>query len=872
MNDSLDLIAAQMKREKDSQQAGYERFLRNEQEQRRMSDGSNTTWAVATKKALLGQIIAHLEERIANPPRKGSSAILNLKLCTGIHLKREKAPDGSWTTVNTGKEKDYWDLPTAAFLALQLALDAALNPNKIKSKIITRKGNERTLTAKPTVTELEKRIGSKLQDQITYSMVEKNFPSWFKRTSQDAAKANEDGLQANTRYWEFRMAKSKSEFLEYLRLNGRDEEADLLCWKPWTYNQQIDVGSWLLSGVIVASGLFKYEAGYREGKRCDYLELSDEAEQYRQQWMEDAEDYCHDLMPMLVKPVPPTNDNMGGWLTPSLHCSAPKFKGSIHLADEQLKFIETQGAVPFRLNQFLYQLIEELAIREWKLGKFIPHTFKEPASVASRLGLDKIDDWDEQDRLIRNHPDFAAAKKSRAVDIDRELAKVQRAIGSMQLLRKLRIVKDDERFFIPTSWDMRARLYSRISFLSFQYSDPGRYVIEFANPTPIDKRTKFWLSVGVANAAGKDKLPFDARVSWVEANINKITCVARMLDDDGDFSGGVSILGAMDDPFAFARLAWEYDQLFIQRTRNYTHCFVCLDASASGTQFHSAWRQNRHGAVQCNLVNGSEPQDIYLSVWQKIKELSLHKGVIHPRKLKALREHGEDRYIVKKGYVPYSYGCGLDRVKEEISMYNDDLAPSMKLSEQELEIVFSCWDEAMNVVASVGSTVGWFKARTEEALNNGAKTIKFTNALGSVMTLKYPKTTESKVRTFHHGSTGYRDLKTYEATDEPREAKLIMAVAANVTHACDAALLASALSGVDFPFVSIHDSVGVPPGELTDLLRIRLKHAFVRVASQDVWTQFLEDNNLPTDDPSIAPPIVGDWDIKECLDSTYMFC
>ena len=139
------------------------------------------------------------------------------------------------------------------------------------------------------------------------------------------------------------------------------------------------------------------------------------------------------------------------------------------------------------------------------------------------------------------------------------------------------------------------------------------------------------------------------------------------------------------------------------------------------------------------------------------------------------------------------------------------------------------------------------------------------------MTLKYPKTSETKVRTFHHGSGGYRELKTYDPTDEPRASKLIMAVAANVTHACDAALLASALSGVDFPFVSIHDSVGVPPGELLDLLQLRLKHAFLRVAGQDVWTQFLTDNNLPTDDPSTAPPIVGDWDINECLESSYMF-
>jgi DNA-directed RNA polymerase len=871
----INRITAQMKREKDSQQAGYDRFLRNEKEQTRLNDGSNTSWSISTKRVLLGEIIAFLENEIANPPRKGSTAIHNLRLCTGVAIKRKKGEDGQYHLDEEVKTRSYWDLPTAAFMGLQMALDAALNPNQVNSKIISRNGVEKNLAQKPTVSQLETRIGQKIQDQITYTMMEKNFPSWFARTNKEASLKDNDGLKADTRYWEYRVSKSKDEFIEYLRLNGRDTEADLLCWKPWSYNQSVDVGAWILRGVILGSGLFVVKSGYRDGKRADFLELSDTAAQHRQQWIEDAEQYCADLLPMLVTPCAPTSDNMGGWLTPSLHAPAPSFKGTIELSDEQLGFIRSQQEVPFRVSAFTYQLLSELNERGWHLGKFKPHYYQEPASVSSRLGADHIMDDEARDAYIRNHPDFKQACVDRSRELNIEGKRAMKGIGSIQLLNKLRKISEDDQFFIPVSWDMRGRIYSRVPFASFQYSDPGRYALEFAHPTPIDSRTKFWLSVGIANAAGQDKKPFDTRVSWVEKNIRDVIIVGNMLTDDGDFAEAYRILTEdnIDDPFAFARLCHEYVELFIRKSRAFTHCFVCVDASASGTQFHSAWRQNKHGAVQCNLTNSPEPQDIYLSVWNEIKALSLHstKGNLHPTKLKKLRLAGKDRSLVKKGYVPYSYGCGIDRVKEELSLFNADLDQSLQLTETELDIVIEVWEAALDRVASVGSTVGWFKARTEEALKAGKKTIKFTNALGSVMELKYPKTKETRVKTFHHGQAGYRELKEYEPTDEPNAAKLIMAVAANVTHCCDAALLASTLSGSDFSFISIHDSVGVAPGATTDRLIANLKESFIRVASQDVWTQFLEDNGLDKEDHTLSAPIVGDWDINDVRGATYMF-
>ena len=51
-------------------------------------------------------------------------------------------------------------------------MDAALNDNKESQRIVSKKGGEKWLTAKPTVTNLWKKIGKVVEEQIALRIMQ----------------------------------------------------------------------------------------------------------------------------------------------------------------------------------------------------------------------------------------------------------------------------------------------------------------------------------------------------------------------------------------------------------------------------------------------------------------------------------------------------------------------------------------------------------------------------------------------------------------------------------------------------------------------------------------------------------------------------
>ena len=63
-------------------------------------------------------------------------------------------------------------------------------------------------------------------------------------------------------------------------------------------------------------------------------------------------------------------------------------------------------------------------------------------------------------------------------------------------------------------------------------------------------------------------------------------------------------------------------KVFVDKTQDYTQCYVCVDASCSGSAIFNAWRKNKTGGAMVNLTDSAEPQDIYIVVWKEIKRIA----------------------------------------------------------------------------------------------------------------------------------------------------------------------------------------------------------------------------------------------------------
>ena len=75
-----------------------------------------------------------------------------------------------------------------------------------------------------------------------------------------------------------------------------------------------------------------------------------------------------------------------------------------------------------------------------------------------------------------------------------------------------------ERIYFPHSIDFRGRAYPIPPHLNHQGPDLCRGLLEFAEKKPLGERGLFWLKITLANLKGEDKLVFEDRIKWCDAN------------------------------------------------------------------------------------------------------------------------------------------------------------------------------------------------------------------------------------------------------------------------------------------------------------------------------------------------------------------
>jgi DNA-directed RNA polymerase len=914
-----DVYEQQRKREAEAVANAYIKMIQQEDERALLNDASNTLWANSIKHQILRDIILELKrqekDNETNPIKstevrqRTSEATDAIKKCLGVDLvalkRKAKLPPEEAAKIKTSRS--YFNLEQAAFIALQLTLDNALSP-QMDSTIQSRStGDAKRSKAQVDSTTLSQQIGTAVQNECWYKMMNHNLHHWHNAIHQFAMTNSDDveSLRSSTRYYESTIKKQAEKKAAKVKLSEdvefSDEIIETLDWKPWERREKVHVGRWLQRAVMMVAesyGLFTEEQRYTTSKDKDkgkFILLGTFGEQYKEQIEQDIAQYCWESIPMVCEPLPHTKKQVRGYLTESAWYNPKSYKGFIKLSDEHLAFINKLQSVPYKLNPFILELFEHLSKYEMQLGKFCPISFATPRTVAERLNLGSIADYDEQTEAVLNHPYYKEARKERSNDFARNkfLAKYGNAVNTRGLMRLIRSLKGYDKFWIPTYWDFRGRVYYATSFLSPQAYDPGKGVLQFATPTKVDKLTGRYLKLSISAALGMDKLSYQQRLDEVDKLEKDITKVALMFTDNGDPSGAISFLESMgDDVFEGAAACEEYYWCClapIDQRRSHTHYRCALDATAQGAQLISGFRKSKEGAAKVNVLPCDQPNDVYMNLWDALVEEVTSKAYIREDILDIYRKQGYGRNLAKKGILMSAqYGSGVSKQIATFKEILKDIPANLQLNEDELKAFFG-YDEdkkngipeyrpfkiALEKTTSLTAFVDWIRARATAVLKTKRTCFVIPTVTGSQLVMKYPKQKKTQILTFHHSSISLNPLVSRFdhnlPTKVPDKKAWMKAAAANSIHLQDSTLLAHAFHNWEFNLSTVHDSIISAPGLCMKVLEDRFKRSFIDVISWDFFGEVYKANGLALDG-NVYSILVDDLDPQDVIKANYLVC
>ena len=867
-----ELISRQLQREEELNSRAYRKWVEEIKQQEKRGDGANTPVSRKFQSFYFNEIVEGLTKEINDPERIRSSAATRIiQDCLGVNLTYKKDKKTGEKIITPSSETNQFDLGLAVFIALTLTIENALMP-MMKEKIINKKSGQE-LVVYPAVDRgaLMDKISKRVEQQIYFAYVQKCFPDYFDAIERKCSGGG-DIPRSSSHYFRYNMDRALKKKAEKFRAEGKTLEADAMSFKPFGANRK-HIGSWLLSGLQKYSGLFEEQTYNLDGKTKQiYITLTKEAMRYKDSYIKKQEQAIIDDMPMICKPVASGDKNFGSWLLSSEILKPETFKGELKPSPIFHEYIGNLQSVPYAINPFIFQVLDFLHSRNEKLGKFTPHEYKEPMDLAQVLNVVRRGDYEAETRELKAKGDaFKKATRERSVATAKQLRLVEKGRRSKAIYRSTKYLKDEKELFYPHMWDFRGRAYSLCkSSPEPQGMDYQKAALMFATPQPIDNRTKFWLSVEIANNAGIDKVSFSERIKWVEQHLEEVELVATMFERDRE-QEAINYLDTIDTPFQFAAACDEYYRCFIAKDRTTTTIRVGVDMSCSAAGIHAGWKLDAYDAEAVNVTPSNSPQDLYMRVWDKLVENN--KAVkpyppIAPHKLIQLTKMGWGRKLSKKMIMVFQYSAGLQKQMTEFyAVHDDESFPSeLRFDKDEMKAFRQLWNKTTSQTMSVDSVIAWFQARVEEIYKMGKKQVLIPNATGSIQVMKYPKKEAvAQVKSFHQGRfTEYKD------TDEVDIKAWKRAITANATHMCDSAIMCLALYNFPFAFSTIHDAAHTYASSAMDLMTERLKDGYIQAVKMDIWDEFRRLNGLPIE-PATDFPKTNTLDLEVVRQSDYIF-
>ncbi len=608
-------------------------------------------------------------------------------------------------------------------------------------------------------------------------------------------------------------------------------------WSTWPRTTCHKIGSWSLNCLQDDCGWIKKDTiavGRRKHKTV--MRYSPEFLQLKEAILNQAERLAFCAWPMVCKPDPWSNEQSGGYKTEAIRKLSPlvrrkgnPLKGGVQ-GELPITMLNNLQDVGLRVNLSVFGVAKHCQDHSYTVGKFKIATAK-PVEPMPEGELTK-EDLKEWKRRCREINDFNAQLEQ----------KNYRTIEAMYVANKY---KDEEVFWVPWNFCYRGRLYPQVTALSPQGTDFDKSLLYFYEEGPINE---YWLAFQVATTYGLDKATMDERISWTRNNINLISQVATNPYDLSNWEN-------VEEPWCFLASCFEYHSCCIAKTKETSGLPCGIDATQSGIQHLSALTLDKEAAEKVNVLPTAKPADGYRTVAESslkyISDKSVHSFI--------------DRKVAKRTTMTLPYGVTRDSARGYIRTALKEKELDLSIKGRLTEITKAIYERAIpEIFAGPVEVMKWLQASAKEIMQTQEQ-ISWKTPSGFVVNQDLRQSNSVRVQTRLMGSVV--DCFVGEGFGDPDIQHHKLALAPNVVHSLDSALVHLTFAYWDKPFTVIHDCVLARSCDMSQL-SIDIRMHFAEMYKDQV----LEDwaNQVGVEVPQSL--IKHTLDINQVNASIYFFC
>lgn len=567
--------------------------------------------------------------------------------------------------------------------------------------------------------------------------------------------------------------------------------------------------------------------------------------------------------PMVCEPRPWSQRDVGGYLsmrTEVVRTRSWKHKQLLDQSDMSLVYdaLNYLGSVPWKVNEPVLTVVDQLWAAGGGAAGMISRVDVPVPKAPTTDPSEDVDAW-------REHSNLA----SKALKANREMHSLR-----CDVIYKMRVARQfmRRRIYFPSNVDFRGRAYPLPPHLNHLGSDLSRGLLLFHEGKPLGPNGLEWLKVHLANVSGKDKLRFEDRRAWTDANMDKVLLTA--LDPLGASSPQARWWMDAEDPLQ--ALATIFELAGAVKSSDpasfISHLPVHMDGSCNGLQHYGALGRDLEGGAAVNLSPHEAPQDVYTGVLN-IVMLKVEEDAKNEHPSATLIMGKITRKVIKQTVMTSVYGVTmigarnqiLNRLRELDSIdWPDDRAVTdastylAKLALSSLGDLFSSAQHIMEWLAELARLVA-----------KEGHEVTWVTPLGFPVLQPYKKTKGFQVQTLKHKLTLSSSEKLPVNTSRQTSA-----FPPNFVHSLDAThMFMTALDCRDkgLAFASVHDSYWTHAGTM-ESMNSSLREQFIQLYSLPI----LEDlhNGLVCRFPHVRfPPVParGALDLNSVRDSKYFF-
>lgn len=604
-------------------------------------------------------------------------------------------------------------------------------------------------------------------------------------------------------------------------------------WTSWPAELQIRLGGWILDYILGSCTWFSLVKKANGKKVTTHLEPSEDLLLVKDDIIQKALACSCLTWPMLIEPNDWSAEHRGGYLLNELIGLTPMVRGS-HVPSisegTPTAFVNRLQKVAYRVNRFVLGVAQELAAQGRGVGKF------QPIQILP-LPPKPVD-------IAENYDSRKAYRRAAAETSNFNALAYKKSIRTRSVIEVAERFKDFDRFFLPWSFDYRGRAYPIPAFLHPHDTDFGKSLVRFADECPITDKAQEWLAFQVGTTYGLDKKPIKDRIQWARDNHALITAVAI---------NPVQWIGAWeaaDEPWQFLAACEEYHACCIAQTRQTTGLPVAIDATCSGLQVLAGLAKDATAAAMVNVTPGDEPRDAYAVVAEKAA----------PNVPESIRPH-LNRKVVKRVVMTIPYNA---KPHSNRTYIRDALREAgVEITSEELtDTVKAVRDAVAEVLPGPMAVMEWIEDSVKELMAAGATELNWTSPSGFPVHQRINRLRTKEINLRLMGRIRVSIIDGHTGPDVQRHKN---STSPNFIHSIDAAMLHMAFHNYMKPFTVIHDSIWSRATDMEEISQL-IRQTYRFVFKADVLQAWADEVGATT-----KPPIIGDLNVEDVLDSTYFF-